>query len=54
MSPHEAAIRAQLISLRAREVALRKFTLNRDACFEANILVEQIDALVAELKRIMP
>jgi hypothetical protein len=53
MSAYEAALRAQLISLRARELALRKFVLNREAQFEANILVDQITALSVEVKRVM-
>ena len=45
MTPLQAAIFVQLVSLQAEQKALRNFILNQDANFRANIIDKQIEAL---------
>ncbi|ABL96766.1 hypothetical protein BcepF1.035 [Burkholderia phage BcepF1] len=47
-----AALRAQLVSLRARLNCANEFTLNRDLHVERVMLARQIDALSDEADRI--
>lgn len=54
MSAYEAALRAQIVSLQAREAACYCYTHNQAMQIEARIIGKQLEALRAEVKRIMP